>query len=234
MINGKKTATLITEFAPIKKERRGGVTDLILTSLLLEAARMVDEGLAVYDIETAAVKAFGIPKGFLAQMDELGIPKVIAVMEYLSDTSDREDPLTRIYDNFFSPANSCRQILEEYNRAGDKSSVVWVTEKDINTKPFDFMLVDNLGKRFMAVVFAVATELVDSGIIELQDLEKHCKAAFGWKKGPFTMMNEMGLEESLQIVTEKMQFSHRKEINFPVSRILITQAQKNTPWLVKK
>jgi len=207
---------------------------LLLTALLLEAARMVDDGLAVFDIEAGAKKAFGIPKGYLSQMDELGIPKAIRAMEYLSDTSGKDDPLTRIYDNFFSPANSCRQIHDEYNRAADKSTVVWVTEKDAKRKSFDFMLVDNLGKRFKAVAFAISTELVESGIIELQDLEKLCKDAFGWTKGPFTMMNDMGLEESLRVVTEKMQFSHRKEINFPVSRLLITQAQKNTPWLVKK
>jgi hypothetical protein len=94
------------------------------------------------------------------------------------------------------------------------------------------MLVENLSKRFMAVGFAVSSELVDSEVIELTNLERLCKDVLGWKEGPFSMMNAMGIEESLQIVTEKMQFSHRKEINFPVSRLLITQAQKNTPWLI--
>jgi len=223
---------LVPETAPIKKERRGCATNLILTALLLEAARMVDDGFETFDIEAAAQKAFGIPKGFLAQMDKIGIPKTIAAMEYLADMSNSEDPLTRVYYNFFTPANSCRQILDEYKNAGDKSSVVWVTEKDAKRKPFDFMLVENLSKRFMAVSFAVSTELVDSEVIELTAVERMCTDVLGWKEGPFSMMNGMGIEESLQIVTEKMQFSHRKEINFPVSRLLITQAQKNTPWLI--
>jgi 3-hydroxyacyl-CoA dehydrogenase len=200
--------------------------------MLLEAARMVDDGFETFDIEAAAQKAFGIPKGFLVQMEKIGISKTIAAMEYLADLSNPEDPLTSVYYNFFTPANSCRQILDEYNNAEDKSSVVWVTEKDAKRKPFDFMLVDNLSKRFMAVSFAVSTELVNSEVIELTDLERLCKDVFGWKEGPFAMMNAMGIEDSLQIVTEKMQFSHRKEINFPVSRLLITQAQKNTPWLI--
>jgi len=42
----------------------------------------------------------------------------------------------------------------------------------------------------------------------------------------------MGVGEALKIVTERMFFSHRKEINFPVPRLLITQAQKNAPWLI--
>ena len=223
---------LVPETAPIKTERKGCATNLILVALLLEAARMVDDGFETFDIEAAAQKAFGIPKGFLVQMDEVGISEAVEAMEYLADLSDPEDPLARVYYNFFTPANSCRQILDEYNKAEDKSSVVWVTEKDAKRKPFDFMLVENLSKRFMAVGFAVSTELVDSEVIELTNVEKLCKDALGWKEGPFSMMNTMGIEESLQIVTEKMQFSHRKEINFPVSRLLITQAQKNTPWLI--
>jgi len=225
-------ALIVPETAPVKTERKGCATNLILTALLLEAARMVDDGFETFDIEAAAQKAFGIPKGFLVQMEEIGIPKAIAAMEYLADASQAEDPLIKVYYNFFTPANSCRQILDEYNNAEDKSSVVWVTEKDAKRKPFDFMLVDNLSKRFMAVGFALSTELVDAEVIEMADVEKLCKETLGWKEGPFALMNAMGIEEALQIVTEKMQFSHRKEINFPVSRLLITQAQKNTPWRI--
>ena len=151
---------------------------------------------------------------------------------HLKDTSNPEDSLTRVYLNFFTPANSCRLILDEYNNAEDKSSVVWITEEDAKKKPFDFMAVDNLRTRFLAVSFAVTTELVESDIIELNEIEKLCKITFGWEEGPFSMMNAMGIVESLQAVTERMQFSHRKEINFPISRLLITQAQENTPWPV--
>jgi 3-hydroxyacyl-CoA dehydrogenase len=223
---------LVPETAPIKTGRKGCATNLILIALLLEATRMVDDGFETFDIEAAGRKAFGIPKGFLTQIDEIGIPETVAAMEHLADVSNSDDPLTRVYFNFFTPSNSCRQILDEYNNAEEKSSVVWVSEKDAQRKPFDFMLVENLSKRFMAVGFAISTELVDSEIIELRDLEKLCTNVLGWKGGPFSMMNAMGVDESLQIVTEKMQFSHRKEINFPVSRLLITQAQKNTPWLI--
>jgi hypothetical protein len=44
------------------------------------------------------------------------------------------------------------------------------------------------------------------------------------------MMDEMGIGEALNIVTEKMELSHRREISFYVPRLLITQAQKNKPW----
>ena len=72
---------LVPEVAPIKTERKGCATNLILIALFLEAARMVDDGFETIDIEAAAQKAFGIPKGFLAQMDEIGIVKTVAAMK---------------------------------------------------------------------------------------------------------------------------------------------------------
>ena len=31
-------------------------------------------------------------------------------------------------------------------------------------------------------------------------------------------------------ITEKMEMSHRQEINFPIPKLMIVQAQKNEPW----
>jgi 3-hydroxyacyl-CoA dehydrogenase len=76
----------------------------------------------------------------------------------------------------------------------------------------------------------IATELVESGILKLQDVERLCKETFGWEEGPFSMMNRLGIQRALQMVTEKMELSHRKEINFPIPWLLISQAQKNEPW----
>jgi 3-hydroxyacyl-CoA dehydrogenase len=64
-------------------------------------------------------------------------------------------------------------------------------------------------------------------------LDRLCRAAFSWPAGPFALMNAVGLGEALRMVTEKMELSHRREINFPIPRILIEQAQKNEPWPVK-
>jgi hypothetical protein len=228
--NKNKTLILIEEPIPPLQERRGGIANLILVSLIVEATRMLDDGFDVPTVEDAAKITFGIPIGFLSMMDDLGIPKVVRVMEYLSDTSDPEDPFARIYINFFTPARSAQIILEEYNKAKDKSTVVWVTSADTKKAASDFLLVQALGQRFRAVAFMIATELVESGIVELPNLEKLYNDKFLWDEGPFSMMNSMGIGEALRIVTERMTLSHRMAINFPVPRLLIIQAQKNTPW----
>jgi 3-hydroxyacyl-CoA dehydrogenase len=232
MTNEKNDLFLIDEPIPPLKKRRGGIANLILVSLILEATRMLDDGFDVATVEETAKLTFGIPKGYLSMMDDLGIPEVVGVMEHLSDTSDPKDPLTRVYNNFFTPAKSVRMILEEYNKTKDKSTVVWVSPTDVKKATSDFLLVQALGQKFRAVAFMVATELVESGIVELAGLEKLCTSDLLWKEGPFSMMNSLGIDEALKIVTERMFFSHRKEINFPVPRLLITQAQKNTPWLI--
>ncbi len=230
MANENDSAILIDEPLPPLKTRRGGIANLILVSLILEATRMLDDGFDVATVEEAAKITFGIPKGYLSIMDDLGIPEVVGMMEYLSDTSDPEDPLTRVYNNFFTPAKSAQMIFEEYNKAKDKSTVIWASPTDAEKAASDFLLVQALGQRFKAVAFMIAVEIVESGIAELTNLEKLYKDRFLWDEGPFSMMNSMGIEEALRIVTERMTLSHRMAINFPVPRRLIVQAQKNTPW----
>ena len=73
-------------------------------------------------------------------------------------------------------------------------------------------------------------EIVEAGLLEIGDIEKTCLEVFGWKEGPFAMMNRLGLEETMRKVTEKMEMSHRQEINFPIPKLLIDQARKNEPW----
>lgn len=221
---------LIDEPIPLIKKRRGGIANLILVSLILEATRMLDDGFDVATVEEAGKITFGIPKGFLSMMDDLGIPEVVSAMEHLSDTSDPEDPLMHVYKNFFAPAKSAQMMLEEYNKAESKSSVVWVSPEDIVKAASDFLLVQALGQRFRAVAFMIAVELVESGVAELPDLEKIYRDKFLWSEGPFAMMNSMGIGEALRIVTERMTLSHRSAINFPVPKLLILQAQKNSPW----
>ncbi|MFQ6069471.1 MAG: 3-hydroxyacyl-CoA dehydrogenase/enoyl-CoA hydratase family protein [Candidatus Aminicenantales bacterium] len=221
---GGKTAT------PILKSRKGGAADIIFVALLLEAARMVDEGFEVCAVEEAAKRAFSTPVGFLSLMDANGIPLAYAAMKSFSDSSNPDDPLYRVYDNFFTPPESIRKLMEVYEKAGDRSAVRWVSEEQKSKKPADEMEVDILKNRFLAVAFMTATEVVEAGVVEMDEVEKLCQTAFMWQKGPFSLMNLMGVGEALRIVTQRMELSHRNEINFPVPQLLIKQAQKSKPW----
>jgi enoyl-CoA hydratase/3-hydroxyacyl-CoA dehydrogenase len=229
----KNVRALIPEPVPLLESRKGGVANLILASLLLEATRMVDDGMDVPHIEAAGKKAFGISKGFLKWMDDEGTAEAIAFLDDLSDTSDDQEPLTQVYDNFFTPGKSSRAMLEKYSKADDQKEVKWISEEETEKEADDLLLLDLLVKRFRAVAFMVSVEVVDAGLIRISDVETFCSSSLGWEKGPFAMMNSMGVQEALRIVTERMELSHRKEINFPVPQLLIVQAQRNEPWPVK-
>jgi len=226
----KNVEILIPEPVPLLKERKGGGLNLIHLALLLEAARMTDEGMDIPAIEAAAKKAFGISKGFLSAMDDAGIDEACSAMESLADDSDPEDPFFQFYHNFFSPPDSCKEKVEEMEKADDKEAVRWVTEEEAQKDVKDFEQVDALTRRFLAVAFITAVEVVESGILDLHDVDRLCRDTFGWKEGPFAMMNRLGIGQSLEIVTEKMYQSHRQEINFPIPRLMINQANKEQPW----
>jgi enoyl-CoA hydratase/3-hydroxyacyl-CoA dehydrogenase len=215
---------------PILNSRKGGAADVIFVSLLLEAARMVNEGFDIPTIEAAGRKAFNMPLGFLGLMDATGIPLGIYTMFSFSDDSNPEDPLYKAYGNFFDPPGSYRKLLEIYQKADDKSLVKWVSEKDARAAAKDDALVDALSRRFSAVGFMTSIECVQAGVIAMDEVDKLCQNAFLWNEGPFSLMNKMGIDEVMRIVTERMELSHKSEINFPIPPLLISQAQKNEPW----
>jgi len=218
---------------PILSSRKGGAADVIFVSLLLEAARMVDEGFDIPSIEAAGKKAFSMPMGFLSLMDANGIPLGIHTMYSFSDSTNPNDPLYKAYDNFFTPPESYKKLLDRYQKAEDKSSVRWVSEDDAKTEAKDLMLIDTLKNRFLAVAFMTSVEVVEAGVIEMDEVDKLCQNAFLWREGSFALMNKMGMMEVMRIVTERMELSHRKEINFPIPRLLIYQAQKGESWPLK-
>ncbi len=221
---------LTAESFSLKNERKGGAANLVLASLLLEATRMLDDGMESSHIEAIAKKTFGSDRGFLAHLDEVGILEVNGFLEIMADSSDAEDIIFLKYFNFFTPSKSLVSKKHDCEQAPDKSAVKWIKTGFEEQEPEDFMLADLLKKRFMAVSFIIAVELVEAELLDLEDVDKLYKTVFGWKEGPFAMMNRIGIQEAMRLVTEKMEMSHRQEINFPIPKLLIEQAQKNAPW----
>jgi enoyl-CoA hydratase/carnithine racemase/3-hydroxyacyl-CoA dehydrogenase len=215
---------------PILSSRKGGAADVIFVSLLLEAARMVDEGFDIPSIEAAGRKAFNMPLGFLELMDATGIPLGIYTMFSFSDSSNPEDPLYKVYGNFFRPPESYKSLLEKYQKAEDKSTVKWVSAEETTKEAQDKELVETLKNRFLAVGFMTAIEVVEAGVIEMDEVDKMCQNAFLWREGPFELMNRMGVNSVLKIINERKELSQKRGIHFPLPQMLVIQAQKGEPW----
>ncbi len=214
---------------PLKKYRRGGAANVIFIGLILEAFRLVEEGYAVSLVDEASRLAFNTSFGLVTLLSSLGPKTALSAALSFSQTNHPADPLFSAYDNFFSlPRRLQAWVMEE----GEKSIEDFIQKiegagRDYSLDP----LVLELGRqRFQAVAFMTAAEVVEAGLAEPPVVDRLCQAAFGWPEGPFAMMNRLGLGTSLQMVTERMELSHRLEINFPVPRNLIERAQRNEPW----
>ncbi len=202
--------------------RKGGAANVIFIGLLLEAARLIEEGFHAAGVEQASRQAFSLPVGFASLLRMTGPKLATSCLASFSDSSLSDHPFHKVYDNFFSPPKSFP--LQE-GIPLELSSTPVIQEKSV-----DAMALDYLQRRFLAVAFMTATEVVEAGLLRPQDVDKLCRMAFGWPQGPFGLMNKKGLRESLRIVTEKMEISHRQEISFPIPRLLIEQAQRDEPW----
>jgi 3-hydroxybutyryl-CoA dehydrogenase len=202
--------------------RKGGAANVIFIGLLLEAARLMEEGFSVAGIEEASRQAFSIPVGFGLMLQAVGPRLAAACLASFADSSQPDHPFHRAYANFFSPPRFMASL--------GATTSGFTPPAEFEEKSADAMVLAHLKRSLWAVAFMTAAEVVEAGIIRRQDVDTLCQLAFQWPQGPFALMNRIGIAESLRIVTEKMELSHRREINFPVPRLLIEQAQKNEPW----
>lgn len=223
---GGKVAT------PILSSRKGGAADIIFVALLLEATRMVSEGLPKSAIEAGARQAFSMPIGFLGLMDATGIPIGYFTMCIFSDSSRDDDPLFAVYRDFFQPTAQYKELTESFMAASDKKTVTWLRPEDLAEKP-DEQLVKQLKERFQAVGFMTASEIVNAQVIALEEVDPLCKNAFLWRQGPFALMNQVGMSEVIRMVTEREQLAKKQGHHFPLPKLLVNQAEKGEPWKLR-
>jgi len=174
---------------------------------LNEAVRMLDEGLAnIPTIDKAACDRFKIGMGPFALMNATGIP-----IAYHCTVSYKET-----MGEFYGPATGLVAQLE----AGKP----WDLEGEV-----DETAKGAVGQRLMGVVFGVATQLVEEGVANVEDAERGALIGLRWPRGPFGMMNDLGLDSSLEIVEE---ISTHND-SFLVPELLKKQAISGEPWLLR-
>jgi 3-hydroxyacyl-CoA dehydrogenase len=210
--------------------RKGGAANVIFVALLLEAVRMLEDGFGGAAIEEASKAAFGAPVGFVQLLQAVGFGLAASCLESFSDSSQPDHPFHRVYRNFFSPPERLRQKFAEAQHAGRYYSLEKFFTPGGPVKHDGHSVVEGLRQRFWAVAFMTAAEVVEAGVIKLDDVDRLCLDAFKWREGPFALMNRAGIGVALKLVTERMEVSHRQEVNFPVPRILLEQARRNEPW----
>jgi len=194
---------------PIKvKDAPGFAVNRFFVPWLNEATRMLDEGVAsIPTIDQAATEAFSIGMGPFALMNATGIP-----IAYHSSSS-----LARDLGPFYEPSEALRQQCE----AGKP----WALEGKI-----DEQAKEKVKDRLLGVVFGVATQLVSEGVATAEDTDLGATVGLRWTKGPFAMMNEMGLERALALVEA---LAAQSRGTFTVPELLREQVARGQPWTLR-
>jgi enoyl-CoA hydratase/3-hydroxyacyl-CoA dehydrogenase len=197
-------AKLHGKTAIVVKDAPGFAVNRFFVPFLNEAARMLEEGLAnIATIEEAAMQAFKIGMGPFELMNVTGIP--IAV--HASTTLGNE----------LGPFYATADILKAQKDKNEN----WDLTGDI-----DESKIPQARDRFYGVCFGVAAALVDEGVASIEDTDRGAKIGLRWQKGPFEIMNTIGIEKAYQTVKALTQ----KYPDFKMPKILAKQNEIGKPF----
>jgi enoyl-CoA hydratase/3-hydroxyacyl-CoA dehydrogenase len=191
----------------VVKDAPGFAVNRFFVPWLNEAARMLGEGLAnIPTIDEAARETFRIGMGPFALMNATGIP-----IAYHSTSS-----LAQALGEFHAPAAA----LAAHFEAGQD----WDLEGEV-----DEAAKAAVGERLLGVVFGVAAQLVEEGVATVEDTDRGALVGLRWARGPFGMMNDLGLGRALELA-EKLAACRD---SFTVPGLLRQQAAAGHPWTLR-
>jgi enoyl-CoA hydratase/3-hydroxyacyl-CoA dehydrogenase len=160
------------------RDSYGFIVNRFFVPWLMHAVRLLEEGVAdATTIEEAAKETFGIGMGPFELMNITGT--VIAL--HASTT----------LGNAFGPFYAPPALLRERTQSGES----WALEGTPDRSRFDAV-----ADRLRAVVFFIASALVDEGVGSMEDTDIGARVGLRWRRGPFELMNELGVERAAALV----------------------------------
>jgi len=195
------------KIAIVVKDAPGFAVNRFFVPWLNEAARMLDDGVAnIPTIDAAARETFRIGMGPFALMNATGIP-----IAYHSTSS-----LGQALGEFYAPAAALAAQFEP--------GQPWEVEGEINEAA-----KTAVGERLLGVAFGVAAQLVEEGVASAEDTDRGALVGLRWARGPFGMMNDLGVERALEVV-EQLAARHP---SFDVPQLLRQRAAAGEPWTLR-
>ncbi len=214
VIPGESTAPEVTAAAwtvqemmgktPIHSaDASGFIVNRYFVPWLNEAVRLLEEGAAdIPTIEAAAKATFGAGMGPFELMNVTGIP----IAMHAANT------LGAAFGPFYAPA----ELLKKQVASGQP----WKLEGTPDPSKFD-----TVSARLLAVIFFVATALLDDGVGTVEDTDIGARVGLRWPRGPFEMINRFGIKAAGDLVG---QFGGGWDIAVP--GILSLQWRANAPF----
>jgi 3-hydroxyacyl-CoA dehydrogenase len=135
-------------------------------------------------LEDINKEVLGIKYGIMWVQNSSGLGTAyhagVSMVEYLADT-----------DIGFPPVPEQLKTMFENNGLWDLEGGPVLEEPEKRN-----IVGDNL----LGSIFCISTHLVEKGVVSVKDLELGVCTALAWPKGPFTLMNELGMEETAKRV----------------------------------
>lgn len=161
------------------KDASGFVVNRFFVVWLMEAIRMLDEGVAnAATIDDIAKRTFGVGMGPFELMNVSGVPIALHASTTIGNA----------FGPFYGPPPRLRAQVESGQPWGLDGSVDSSAERAVS-------------ERLLAGVFFAATSLVDEGVAMSYDTDIGARVGLRWALGPFEMMNRRGTAQARELVT---------------------------------
>ena len=173
-----------------------------------EAARMLEEGLGnLPTVEEGSKRAFGIGMGSFEILNVTGIPLAVHASKSLGDELGL----------FYGTPDIMKTQM-------DKNE-----DWDLKAGEIQEDKIQAIVDRFYGICLGVAATIVDEGVATMEDLNLGAKIGLRWARGPFEIMNHIGIDETCRVV-EAMT---KKYPGFKMPRTLLEQKKLGKPFIFK-
>ncbi|MCI4325397.1 MAG: enoyl-CoA hydratase-related protein [Thermoplasmata archaeon] len=188
---------------PIRvRDAAGFAVNRYFVPYLNEAARMAGDGTAsLATIEEVGREVFGTTLGPFELMNVTGIPIAHHSM----------GSLEKAFGRAYAPSEGLVRQFEKGQPWGWRDTVVEPEKKGI------------VRDRFLGLVVGIATRLVEEGVASPEATDRGAVVGLRWKRGPFAILNELGLRPGLVVVEV---YAAQWGEAFPVSRDLSERARR--------
>ncbi len=194
-------------------DRPGFVVNRFFVPWLNEACLLLEEGHGTAaQIDAIACKAFRIGLGPFGLMNLTGPPIALHSTDYLAE--QLETPR-------YNGAGNLRELVSD-NR-------MWEIEEEVSYSDEQYEVVS---RRLYGVVFGVAAQIVDEGVCSMEDVDRGAKVGLRWARGPFELMNRVGVENSFNMAQEYLALCQDAdgESNWQIPQFFVDQAANDSAW----
>lgn len=194
-------------------DRPGFVVNRFFVPWLNEACLLLEEGHGTAaQIDAVACKAFRIGLGPFGLMNLTGPPIALHSTDYLAE--QLETPR-------YNGAANLRDLVSD-NR-------MWDIEEDDSYTEEQYEVIS---RRLYGVVFGVAAQIVDEGVCSIEDVDRGAKVGLRWARGPFELMNRVGVKASFEMAKEYLALcqDEQGESNWQIPQFFTNQASNDSQW----